>query len=303
MQDILRLLARDVEMAIRIALAERLADDSTAPHDLILLLADDRIEVARPLILRSPLLTDAELLRMIGECGTPSRGRRRPRQYRRACHRRARQARRRAGAGRAGAQRHRQDLPERLRGAGREVAPHREPAGPAGAPPGPAARARHADVRMGVGRAEELHRAQLQDGAGEARAGAGPGGAGRQKRARAAALAARRRRAEARREARAIGTAQGRVPAARAAPGPGRPLRPRLRQAARRSARRDAAQALRDGAEAGRPRLPQPWASTAASSPPSSIFRARPAACARCFRPWSWPRSRAPSRASPNRAP
>ncbi|HWA89582.1 MAG TPA: DUF2336 domain-containing protein [Rhizomicrobium sp.] len=70
MQDILRMLARDVEMAIRIALAERLADDATAPHDLILLLADDRIEVARPLILRSPLLTEAELIKMIAESGT-----------------------------------------------------------------------------------------------------------------------------------------------------------------------------------------------------------------------------------------
>ncbi len=69
MRDILRLLARDVEMAIRIALAERLADDTTAPHDLILLLADDRIEVARPLILRSPLLTDADVLRMIAQSG------------------------------------------------------------------------------------------------------------------------------------------------------------------------------------------------------------------------------------------
>jgi uncharacterized protein (DUF2336 family) len=67
MQDILRRLARDVEMAIRIALAERLADDSTAPHDLILLLADDKIEVARPLILRSPLITEADALRMIAE--------------------------------------------------------------------------------------------------------------------------------------------------------------------------------------------------------------------------------------------
>lgn len=67
MGDILRLLARDVEMAIRIALAERLADDTTAPHDLILLLADDKIEVARPLILRSPLLTEADVLRMIAE--------------------------------------------------------------------------------------------------------------------------------------------------------------------------------------------------------------------------------------------
>ncbi len=69
MQDILRLLARDVEMAIRIALAERLADDTTAPHDLILMLADDRIEVARPVILRSPLLTDADVLKMVAESG------------------------------------------------------------------------------------------------------------------------------------------------------------------------------------------------------------------------------------------
>jgi uncharacterized protein (DUF2336 family) len=69
MQDILRLLARDVEMAIRIALAERLADDTTAPHDLILMLADDRIEVARPVILRSPLLTDSDVLKMVAESG------------------------------------------------------------------------------------------------------------------------------------------------------------------------------------------------------------------------------------------
>jgi uncharacterized protein (DUF2336 family) len=67
MQDILKLLARDVEMAIRISLAERLADDSTAPHDLILLLADDAIEVARPVILRSPLLTETDALKMIAE--------------------------------------------------------------------------------------------------------------------------------------------------------------------------------------------------------------------------------------------
>jgi uncharacterized protein (DUF2336 family) len=63
MREILRRLTRDVEMAIRIALAQRLADDTTAPHDLILLLVDDSIEVARPLILRSPLLTEADALR------------------------------------------------------------------------------------------------------------------------------------------------------------------------------------------------------------------------------------------------
>src|ERR1700709_1692002 len=69
MHEILRRLTRDVEMAIRIALAERLAEDTTAPHDLILLLADDRIEVARPLLLRSPLLTDTDFLKLIAEAG------------------------------------------------------------------------------------------------------------------------------------------------------------------------------------------------------------------------------------------
>jgi len=65
MREILRRLTRDVEMAIRIALAERLSEDASAPHDLILLLVDDRIEVARPLILNSPLLTDDDVLRLV----------------------------------------------------------------------------------------------------------------------------------------------------------------------------------------------------------------------------------------------
>jgi uncharacterized protein (DUF2336 family) len=69
MREILRRLTRDVEMAIRIALAQRLADDTTAPHDLILLLVDDTIEVARPLILKSPLLTESDVLRLIAEAG------------------------------------------------------------------------------------------------------------------------------------------------------------------------------------------------------------------------------------------
>jgi uncharacterized protein (DUF2336 family) len=67
MREILQRLTRDVEMAIRIALAERLAEDTSAPNDLILLLADDTIEVARPVILRSPLLTDEDMLRLIAD--------------------------------------------------------------------------------------------------------------------------------------------------------------------------------------------------------------------------------------------
>jgi uncharacterized protein (DUF2336 family) len=65
MNEILRRLAHDVEMAIRISLAERLADDPNAPHDLILMLADDSIEVARPLIARSPLISDEDALALI----------------------------------------------------------------------------------------------------------------------------------------------------------------------------------------------------------------------------------------------
>ena len=69
MREILRRLTRDVEMAIRIALAQRLSEDTTAPHDLILLLVDDAIEVARPLIMHSPLLTETDVLKLIAEAG------------------------------------------------------------------------------------------------------------------------------------------------------------------------------------------------------------------------------------------
>jgi uncharacterized protein (DUF2336 family) len=71
MREILRRLTRDVEMAIRIALAQRLADDTNAPHDLILLLVDDSIEVARPLILHSPLFTDEDALKLIATGALP----------------------------------------------------------------------------------------------------------------------------------------------------------------------------------------------------------------------------------------
>jgi len=69
MHEILRRLTSDVEMTIRIALAERLADDATAPLELIFLLCDDAIEVARPLLLRSPLLSDEDILKLIVSTG------------------------------------------------------------------------------------------------------------------------------------------------------------------------------------------------------------------------------------------
>jgi uncharacterized protein (DUF2336 family) len=69
MREILMRLTRDVEMAIRIKLAEKLADDEDAPIDLILLLCDDRIEVARPIILRCRKLSDNDILKFITEAG------------------------------------------------------------------------------------------------------------------------------------------------------------------------------------------------------------------------------------------
>jgi len=65
MRDVLLGLARDVEMAVRIALAERLADDPEVPLELISLLADDAIEVARPVILRSKRLSDRDIVEFL----------------------------------------------------------------------------------------------------------------------------------------------------------------------------------------------------------------------------------------------
>lgn len=67
MREILQRLAHDVEMAIRISLAERLADDPDAPQDLVMLLADDAIEVARPIILRSRKLDDRAILSFLAD--------------------------------------------------------------------------------------------------------------------------------------------------------------------------------------------------------------------------------------------
>jgi uncharacterized protein (DUF2336 family) len=67
--DILRRLTNDVDITIRAALAERLADDAKAPHGLVLILAHDKIDVARPLLSRSHSLSKADLLHLIAECG------------------------------------------------------------------------------------------------------------------------------------------------------------------------------------------------------------------------------------------
>jgi uncharacterized protein (DUF2336 family) len=54
--------AQEMEVAVRRHLAETLAAEGAAPPDLIRQLAHDDIEVARPVLMKSPLLKEADLL-------------------------------------------------------------------------------------------------------------------------------------------------------------------------------------------------------------------------------------------------
>ncbi len=65
MSDILEKLLSDVEMSVREKLAQRLAINKDAPADLIILLANDQIEVAKPVLSLSKLLSDTELINII----------------------------------------------------------------------------------------------------------------------------------------------------------------------------------------------------------------------------------------------
>lgn len=65
MSDILRKLLHECEMAVRRDLAERLSKVDNPPHDLIVLLANDQIEVARPILMDCDVLRDIELIQVI----------------------------------------------------------------------------------------------------------------------------------------------------------------------------------------------------------------------------------------------
>jgi uncharacterized protein (DUF2336 family) len=66
MRDIMRQLTHEVEMSLRIRLAERLvAQKGNAQHDLVVVLANDRIEVAHPLLVASEVLDDADLVEIV----------------------------------------------------------------------------------------------------------------------------------------------------------------------------------------------------------------------------------------------
>lgn len=65
MTDILRRLIHEVEVSVRKGLAERLAVRADAPHELVIQLANDDIEVAHPILSNSPVLMDTELVAVV----------------------------------------------------------------------------------------------------------------------------------------------------------------------------------------------------------------------------------------------
>jgi uncharacterized protein (DUF2336 family) len=65
MTDILKKLIHDVAVPVRKALAERLSRVPSAPHDVIVALANDDIDVAQPILMRSEALLDVDLIEII----------------------------------------------------------------------------------------------------------------------------------------------------------------------------------------------------------------------------------------------
>ena len=63
--DILQKLVRELELEVRKRLAERFAVIPGAPVDLMVMLANDQIEVARPILRGSPVLRDPDLIEII----------------------------------------------------------------------------------------------------------------------------------------------------------------------------------------------------------------------------------------------
>jgi uncharacterized protein (DUF2336 family) len=73
MRDLFLDLVSTAEQAIRLRLSKTLADVAWAPRDLITLLASDEIEIARPVVAKSSVLTDADLMRLLLEASVEHR--------------------------------------------------------------------------------------------------------------------------------------------------------------------------------------------------------------------------------------
>lgn len=63
--DVMERIAYELEVEARAQLADRLCDTDKAPHGLIVRLANDEIDVARPVLENSPVLEDTDLLEVI----------------------------------------------------------------------------------------------------------------------------------------------------------------------------------------------------------------------------------------------
>jgi uncharacterized protein (DUF2336 family) len=70
--DIVRLMARDVEVSVRQSLAQNLRNAVNLPHDVALQLARDVEIVALPILQESTVLTDSDLLSIVAE-GSPQK--------------------------------------------------------------------------------------------------------------------------------------------------------------------------------------------------------------------------------------
>jgi len=65
MAGIVSQLIHDVEMSVRHELVERLAKDPNAPRELVVILANDTIEIAHPILRQSGVLNDADLIEVV----------------------------------------------------------------------------------------------------------------------------------------------------------------------------------------------------------------------------------------------
>lgn len=65
MFEILQQLMRDVEMSLRKSVSRQLAEEADVPRELAMLLANDEIEVAFPILTMSPVLFDEDLVEIV----------------------------------------------------------------------------------------------------------------------------------------------------------------------------------------------------------------------------------------------
>lgn len=69
-EEIFRIMVQDAAVLVRQSLADQLADSGTVPHDVALTLAKDLDEVALPMLQKSTILTDEDLVEIVRASGS-----------------------------------------------------------------------------------------------------------------------------------------------------------------------------------------------------------------------------------------